>query len=154
MISDNFGMLLEELSQALKIEKLTPDSHNTCLVRFKNGISIQLEPDKDGTSLLIGTQFITVPPGRYRENVYYEALRANGLPPPRLGILAYSKQADALVMFERLPLKDLTGQKLSDFLQGFLTKALVWQESLTRGEIPTIENTYATARQGGGMFGL
>lgn len=154
MIIDNFGMLLQELATILKIDPLIPDSHNTCLVRFKEGVNVQLEPDKGGVNLLIGAQLGTVPPGRYREDIYREALRANGLPLPRVGTLAYSRQADALVLFELMPLKDLTGTKLADFLQSFLAKALIWQEALIKGEVPVIDSTYATGRRGGGMFGL
>jgi len=154
MIIDNFGILLQELATILKIEQLVPDGHNTCLVRFKEGVNIQLEPDKNGINLLVGAQLGTIPPGRYREDIYREALRANGLPPPRIGTLAYSRQADALVLFELIPLQDLTGAKLADFLQGFLAKALTWQNALAKGEVPVIETTDASNRRGGGMFGL
>lgn len=154
MIIDNFGILLEELSTVLKIDPLVPDSRNTCLVRFKEGVNIQLEPDKSGANLLIGAQLGTIPPGRYREDIYREALRTNGLPPPRVGTLAYSRQADALVLFELIPLQDLTGTKLADFLQSFRAKALTWQEALIKGEVPRVEHTLSTAQRGGGMFGL
>src|SRR5688572_26408203 len=105
MVADLYETLLEELGEILKI-KLKPD-HNTCLIEFKEGVSIQLELDKQAENLLIVCDLGEIAVGRYRENLLREALKANGLPPPRNGILACSHNGLNVCMFEMLPIKNL-----------------------------------------------
>jgi hypothetical protein len=151
MVTDVYSSLLQELGKLLKAE-LQPDANHSCLLQFPNKLSVQIELDRSGNNLLIGCNLATVPPGRYRENVFREALKSNGLPPPRHGDFAYSKQADVLVLVQLLPLKDINGDKIMDALTPFLEKAKLWQEAITHGDVPTaIQATYSGKS---GMFGL
>lgn len=154
MVSDAYEGLLQELSKILNVP-LHVDKNHSCKIKFKDGIVVQIELDKSRESLVIGTEIGEVPPGKYRENLFKEALRANGMPDPRNGTLAYSKQANKLVLFEIMPLKDLSGEKISTFLTPFMAKAKVWKEALSRGEVPIIQST-ATGKgsPGIGLFGL
>lgn len=152
MVTDMFGALLQELGRAIQNPKLHPDEHNTCLLKFKGGVKVHIEPNKEGTHLIIGTDLGTVAPGRYRENVFGEALKANGLPIPRFGTFAYSTQKDHLVLFEMLPLRELTGDKVADFLPRFLEKARVWREALAKNEVPVVATAYTSKPLG--LFGL
>lgn len=154
MISDLFTSLLDELSIPMKIKDLKPDSNNSCLIKFKTGVEIQLELDTSEEFLLIGTSFGPLRPGRYRENIFREALKANGMPAPRYGIFAYSKKADNLIMFDKLHLKDLTGMKIFDHIKPFTEKALVWKEALARGDIPSILSSSYASSSSGGIFGI
>ena len=91
MITDKFDNLIQELGTVLKI-KLKPDKNNACLLRFKNGMQIQLEADSRSEKLILASDLGQIPQGRFRENIFREALKANGLPPPRNGIFAYGKK--------------------------------------------------------------
>lgn len=153
MVTDAFGALLQEMGKALKIPKLEPDRNNSCLIKFPNGTELQLELDGSGFFLTIGCDLGSVSPGRYRENVFREALISNGLPHPRHGDFAYSRQSDHLVLFENLSIKDLNGEKIADEVKPFLEKASSWRESISRGEIPSHLPSLSTSR-GSGMFGL
>lgn len=157
MITDKFGNLLQELGQVLKAT-LKPDKHDACVLRFKNGIQVQLEADSRGEKVVIAADLGQVPQGRFRENVFREALKANGLPPPRNGIFAYGKKTESLVLCENLSLEELSGQKLADFLLHFTQKAELWKNSIARGEVPSFmgnELSFGqTAAQPGGLFGL
>lgn len=154
MITDTFGALLQELGKMLKIPHLQPDQNNSCLIKFNNGLSIQLELDKGGYFLLIGCDLGPVPPGRYRENVFREALMANGMPYPRYGDFSYSRKSDHLLLTSRLPIKDLNGEKIALELTPFIEKANNWQNSLSRGEIPSHIPSTLSSKGGSGMFGL
>jgi hypothetical protein len=140
MVTDFFGTLLQELSRAVQIPGLKPDANNSCLIRFRkqNDIRIQIELDSAGLMVVIGTDLGSVAPGRYRENIFTEALKANGLPSPRYGTFAYSRKTDHLLLFEKLPIRDLTGDKVADYLKLFIEKAKVWQEALARNEVPVV----------------
>lgn len=153
MITDLFGTLLQELSRALKIPTLQPDRNNSCLLRLNSGLIIQIELDRGGQSLIIGADLGAIPPGKYRENLFREALRANDLPHPLHGILCYSKKSDHLVLYQKIGLKDLTGEKIAAEITPFAEKAFKWSEALLHNDIPTVNQTF-TSQKPGGMFGL
>ena len=157
MITDKFDNLIQELGTALKI-KLKPDKNNACLLRFKNGMQIQLEADSRSEKLILASDLGQIPQGRYRENIFREALKANGLPPPRNGIFAYSKKNESLVLCDSISLEELTGTKLADYLHSFIQKGELWKNAITRGEVPSFmgnELSFGAAQsQPGGLFGL
>jgi hypothetical protein len=152
MVTDAFNLLLQDLGKLLKI-KLESDAHNSCLIRFPNKFTIQLELDRSGNFLLLGSDLAIVPPGRYRENVFREALKANGLPSPRNGDFAYSKQTDRLILSEKLLMTDLNGDKLLSTFTPFLEKARYWHDTIAHGDVPAALQVASTAK-GSGMFGL
>lgn len=154
MVKDMFGSLLEDLGKMIKIDQLEPDQHNSCLISFTNGVKVQLEIDHTRSLLIVGCDLGAIPPGRYRENLLREALKANGLPPPRNGNFAFSKKQDHLVMTEELPIKDINPDQIYQLLDPFLKKAKEWQEAITRGDVPTILPGAYRSGTKSGMFGL
>ncbi|NGX42083.1 MAG: hypothetical protein K940chlam7_00359 [Chlamydiae bacterium] len=155
MVTDLFDSLLQELGEAMEIEDLHADANNTCLIVFETSLEVYIEPHEKGDFLLICTDLGRVPPGRYREDVFREALKSNGLPYPRNGTFGYSEQSDHLLFFELLSLKELNGEKIATFLYPFMEKALVWKQSIEGGEVP-VADTMKTGRTTGpaGLFGL
>lgn len=156
MITDKFGNLLEELGKTLKVS-LKPDKHGDCLLRFKSGVSVQLECDSTGEKLHVVSDLGQIPQGRYRENVMREALKANGLPPPRQGVFAFGKKSESLILQDTLNFDELSGEKLAEFLQLFTQKAELWKNTITRGEVPSFmgnELSFGGLQQPGGLFGL
>jgi hypothetical protein len=156
MITDKFGNLLQELGKLLKT-KLEPDKNNACLLKFKSGVSVQMELDSRGENLILAADLGTLSQGRYRENVFREALKANGLPPPRNGIFAFGMKNESLVLCDKLSLEELSGQKLADFLLQFTQKAELWMNGIKRGEVPSFmgnELSFGAATLSGGLFGL
>lgn len=153
MVTDLFGTLLVELGQSLGIANLHSDDNNSCLIRLKSGLIIQLELDKSGDFLLIGADLGTVPPGKYRENLFKEALKANDQQPPLHGILSYSKKSDHMVLYQKLFIKDLNGEKIAAEITPFAEKAFIWSEAILHNDIPAINQSF-TYPKPGGMFGL
>lgn len=151
MVRDLFSTILAEIGEALKIPDLHPDQSNSCLINLASGVKIQIEIDKKGDSILIGSELGTIHQGRYRENVFREALKANGMPHPLHGIIAYSKNADKIVLFEKIPLKDYHIEKVIAMLPPFLEKAKTWRDALARGDVPIVSYTSSSSS---GMFGL
>jgi hypothetical protein len=156
MVGDKFSNLLEELGQIFKIS-LKPDKNSACALKFKNGIQVQIELDPRAENLLVISDLGQINQGRYRENVFREALKANGLPPPRNGIFAFGKKNESLVLYDTLVLEELSGQKLADFLQLFTQKAELWKNGIARGEVPSFlgnELSFGAKGAPSGMFGL
>ncbi|MBS4169081.1 CesT family type III secretion system chaperone [Parachlamydia sp. AcF125] len=154
MVSDLFDALLAEVGKELHIGDLYADRNHSCLIKFKEGVSIQIERDAPGERLIVGTSIGSIPPSKFRENVFREALKSNGLPEPRIGTFAYSKQSDQLILFGTLPMQDLTGEKIIAFLMPFKEKAILWKNAVERGDIPSILGASSFSSGGGGMFGL
>lgn len=155
MIQEIFGALLEELGQIMKM-KLAPDKHNSCLIRYPNGLTVQIDQDTAADEIIVVATIGTSPPGRYRESLFKEALKANGLPPPQPGAFAYSKKTDSLVLYGHISLKELTGQRLADYLTPLIQRAELWRNAIGRGEIPSYMGTELSFGRGGGsgLFGL
>jgi hypothetical protein len=150
MVKDQFEALLSEVGHALKIPELQPDRNNSCLIKMPLGIDIQMEMHPRSQEFVLGSDLGEVPMGRYRENIFTEALKANGMPYPQHGILAYSTKSGHMVLYEIFHTRDLTGQRIADEIPLFVEKAQMWKDALEKGELPAV----AGMRTSMGMFGL
>ena len=155
MVMNVIDELLNELGKTIEVEDLKLDSNNTCLIKFETGLEVHIEPYESDDFLLICTDFGTITAGRYREDVFLEALKANGLHHPRWGTFACSNQSDHFLLFELLPIKDLNGEKIANFLYSFMDKANYWKNNIDEGRVPVAETmTTSSAKTPGGLFGL
>lgn len=119
---------------------LHPDSHQSCLIHFTRfNINVQIDLDSSGDQILIGCELGDVPLGAFRERVFLQALRVNGLTDGPRGTLAFSEKKNQLILFYYLSLSTTSGVKLYNFLKIFTEHAQAWRVALERGELPTIE---------------
>ena len=153
MVAGVLGQILQEIGAKLNLPNLTPDQHDTCLIKFENGIKIQIELDDSNQYLMLGSVLGSVPLGRYRIDLLEAALKANGLPPPHHGLLAFSKKTDHLLLFAKFHVRGLRGDEVSDEIPYFLEKAKVWSEALSRSEVPFIQEVRSTSMTSN-VFGL
>lgn len=136
MFTDQFSAILKELEPFFKCS-LSPDRNNSCLIRLNSGIKLQLEMDRLGESLLIACRIGVLPHGRFRENFFREALKSNGLDLSG-GIFGFSKKSEQLILFAKIPVKEINYDKLVAILSPLILKANHWVEAFNRGEIPTV----------------
>lgn len=141
--------LLDELGKALQSPGLHLDQNNTCLIEMR-GVRINIE-EKSSEYLLLGVDLGVLPPGRYRENIFREALKSNGLPFPRYGSFGFSKRSEKLILFETMRLNELSAEKIVNFLNPFIEKAKLWKDAIARGDVP-LATTSTSGNKG--MFGL
>lgn len=134
---DIFEQLLEELSKEMHLP-LKSDEHNTCLIRLKDSLDVQIELDRAQENLIIGIFLGELPAGKYRENILKEALKANSEPPPSIGVFAFSEKKHALVLFETRRIEDVNGAKAHEIMLELYAMALPWKEALSRGDVPYI----------------
>lgn len=154
MVTDLLGAILQEVARALKIPDLHPDGNHSCRIKLQDGMEVQIELDRGANFLVVGTELGEMPPGKFRENLFREALKANAMPPPINGTLAYSKATNQLVLFEKIPVRSATGELVASIIPLFVEKAKVWSEALKRGELPVITQAFTSDKHGSGMFGL
>lgn len=152
MASNKLVAILQDLGRStmIPIRDLAPDRNNSCLISLPGGVEIQLESDREDKNLMIGCKLSEVPLGRYKENLFREALKANGQQ-DGYGSFGYIPRTNQLVLFDMLSYNDLSGEKVADFLEKFLEKAMTWRTAINNGEIPSLVFSH---RSGSGMFGL
>ena len=142
--------ILDEIGESIGVS-LQANDNNTCYVSIPGGCDIQMEILEDGENFLLIAEIGSIPLGKYREDIFKESLRFNGMPQPQVGFFAYSETDDTLNLLEIFPLKGLTGNRVSEIIPAFTNKAMVWKEAIQRGEIPqmTAETLSAAASQAG-----
>ncbi|MFZ0565477.1 MAG: CesT family type III secretion system chaperone [Chlamydiales bacterium] len=134
-----FEDLIKDLGSLMDLP-LKPDNNQSCLMNFYEiGVSVQIDLDTNADKILIGSLLGALSAGPYRERIFKQALRVNGLSTSPRGTLAYSTKNDTLVLFQFLPLAYIDGKKLFNFLQLFIEHARAWIEAIKQGDIPPIE---------------
>lgn len=152
-MDNSYSLLIAELGKLIQIP-LTVDSTNTCSINFpKDKLEIQIEQDMANDTLIIAATIIKLPPGRFRQNIFEQALKANNLDTPRGGILAYVPRSDELVIFQRFTMKDLKADRLAGEMVPFKEKLKKWRDSIENNEIPLLMNAVIKSPSSG-MFGL
>jgi hypothetical protein len=129
--------LFEELLQSVgKIFHLSLhiDRFNACSIQVHENLTIQLQLDPSQENLWIFSKLLEIPPGKFRENVLREALKANGLPDPRTAVLGYIASSNHLALFQKYPLSILNAEALAGFLGAFLEMATAWQHAIATGQ--------------------
>lgn len=143
--------VLEELGEKLGIPKLHIQENNTCLIKLENNVLIQVESDKNEGYLIVGSTIATLPPGRYKEDLFETALRTNATN-DRIGIFAYSRQADTLILYDRIWVLSMNGSALSDYIKAFAAKVKLWQDAISHNDMPPVSGQASPSNKG--IFGL
>ncbi len=147
---DQFEELLNELGAELETT-LHPDKKGACKLKINETFHIQIECDAHQENLLVATFICDIPPGKYRENILKDALKANGAFPTN-GTLAYSDRNNKLVLFSYFRMASLTGKKLAEFLAAFVDKANNWRIGVETGH--TSHLVSIPTKPTSGMFGM
>jgi hypothetical protein len=130
-VNDRFEELLKELGDALGVP-LHPDKRRVCKLHINQELHVQIECDLAKGEVLLGCFACEIPPGKYRENILKEALKANHHF-PRTAVLAYSAKNNQLALFHTLSLHQLSGKTLADQLERFVEMAHAWKISIEQG---------------------
>jgi len=120
---------------------LNPNKNGTCIIPLPGDGNLMFELDGREEHLIVVSILGTVTPGRYRESLFKEALKANGLPYPREGTIAYSSKTEHLLLFEKMHLPGLTGGMVVTYLPKFLEKADLWRQAVSTGAVPSVVDT-------------
>jgi hypothetical protein len=151
MVSDILGMILKDLESYFKCP-LKPDANHSCLVKLPSGVKIQIELDRREENLVIGCNLGTLPAGSFKNNILRQALKANGLPPPLYGILAFTR-SETLILFARVPINHINMDQLTTLLNKFIEKAQTWSTALAQGNIPELP-LFENQQSRPNLFGL
>ncbi len=127
-----FEELLGALGKVFDLN-LRIDRSNACSIQLRS-LVLQLQLDVSQENLWIFSKLIEVPPGRFRENVLKEALKANSLPDPRVGAFGYVAASNHLALFQNYPLTVLNGDRLAGLIGAFIEMAEGWRKAVASGQ--------------------
>ena len=131
---DKFLLLLDDLGTLIGIP-FHVNAKGLCQININNQLHVQISNESDKDRILVATFISDVPPGKFKENIFLEALKANQ-PFPRLGTFAYSEKNNQLAFFSHVYYRNLNGDTLADFLEKFIEKALSWKIGIETGHLP------------------
>lgn len=130
---DAFEELLSRLGKILNLS-LHLDKHHACSIRIHEKLTVQLQLDVSQEHLVLFSKVIEIPPGKFREEVLKEALKANGQKDPRIGTFSYLAKTNHLVLFQRYPLFLLNPERLANLFGAFYEYVDLWQEAIEKGQ--------------------
>lgn len=128
----SFHDLIHQLGEFIG-EELTVDQNQACFLEINEQLKVQMELDPPGEKILLMSQIIELPPGKFRETVLKDALKANFLAEEKEGTLAYLERQNTLVLFQELYTHSITMQILYDRLIKFIERAIKWATSIEAG---------------------
>lgn len=131
-MTDQFEILLKELGEIFHLS-LHTDKSSACSLSIGPELTIQLQLDASQEKFFFFSKLIPLPPGKFRENVLCEALKANAAPDPLPGCLAYLAATNHLVLFQSYPLFILNGERLAGLFGSFLELAESWRRAIELG---------------------
>ncbi len=132
---DRFQEILNQLSTIIHVP-LYLEKKRAVRFSIDQALHIQLEEEEAKQRILIAAFVAEIPPGKFRENLLREGLKANAIF-PRTGTFAYAERNNQLALFDYMYFEYLTGEKFADRLALFIEKALLWRKNLEKGSLPT-----------------
>lgn len=141
--------VLQQLGEKLDLE-IIPNLHGIARLMINEKLEVQFEVDVNGESLLIASFVSELPPGRFRERVLHDALKANHLIEENLGTLSYLGAENSLILTLNVPMHGLNGEDLYELLSIFVARATAWQSAIDNGH-PSPPDTNEVPKGDGGL---
>lgn len=133
-----FEMMIEGLGKHLGIP-MEAEPNQTCSLLIDEKITLLLEMDKNEENLRMVSFFCLLPPGKFREKVLTEALKANDLKEEK-GSLGFCDSTNEIALYDTVPLKDLDLVKLENQLAKWIERIFLWKEAIESGHTPFRQN--------------
>ncbi len=133
-MTDLFETILSQLAEKLHVS-LRVDRHGACAFKINQKFLVQLQLDSSREQLLAVAFVYTIAPGRFCENVFCEALKANNLPDPRAGIFGYLAATSQLTLHQIYPVLEIGEETLALYVANLIDYATLWHDSLEQGRL-------------------
>jgi hypothetical protein len=131
-----FEELIQQLGATLGVP-LHIDAHGACCLQVNEKIAVQIEPESRGENVVIAAFISHLNPGKYREEVLKEALKANAhfIRTGNIGaILSFCGHRNQLACHTYVPANDITTEKLLTSLTYLTETAISWLDALQSGQ--------------------
>ncbi len=128
----NFHDLIHELGEFIG-EDLKVDLNQSCCIEVNQILKIQIELDPPGEIILLMAKVIELPPGKFRENILRDALKANFLAEEKEGVLSYLERQNTLVLCQNLYTHSISRDILYAHLMQFIERSSKWLAAIEAG---------------------
>ncbi len=150
----NFFDLIHELGEFLG-EELKADPNQSITLGINETLKVQIELDPTGEKILLSSMITELPPGKFRENILKDGLKANFLAEDKIGILSYLEKENTLVLFHYLESHAITKEILHGALMLFIERATKWLSAIEAGRSsPEMGEIPEGTEKKGAMFGF
>lgn len=149
----SFEELMEGLSEKVNRD-LQIDKNGRVVLRIKDQINIQFEVDKTREEILIAAFVEELPPGKFREHILRDALKANSLYPEKHSILSYMQKENYLMIHQKFSMDQVTFEKFYESIQNISLRAFSWYEAIDNGRSCPDEEITTTESSKGSIFGI
>ena len=146
--------LLEELGIAFDMGKIEPTREGLCKLVIHEKLDFYIEPSGVPGSILVFTEVGIIPDSPYRRELFEAALRWNGGPPPKFGVLGFSPRENSLVLSARLEFEGLNGERLHDYILEMAVTGMSWHDAIEKGSLPTEIHMGSSPKKDSSPFGL
>lgn len=147
----NFQELIQYISEQFQLD-LKPEANDSCSIKVDDKIIVQLELDAANQRLMLMTYISEIPPGKFRENVLYEALKANHLP-TRIGTLGFLQESGELTFHHFFSTQISKYELVAQYLTEMIYVCMQWKEAISVGKAGP-ETTRSTGNTNTNPFGL
>lgn len=127
-----YNDLIFDLSNRLN-RKLKPDKNNCVTLLIEQKVTVQIETDRNEEFLIIGAFIAELPPGKFREHILRDALKANSLYKNTSQVLSYMKNENHLIIHKKMLLEAISSDNLFKEIKNISSRAKKWLESLDNG---------------------
>lgn len=135
----SFTDLMSDLGELLDTE-IIPDLNLSCCLVINESLKVQLEMSSTGEEILIGSFIVELPPGRFREEVLKDALKANYKSDVNPGVLSYVKNHNALTLFQSIQAHGISADIIYKYLSLFAERAKGWKDAINNGKTHPIDS--------------
>lgn len=150
----NFPDLIFELGEYIG-EELKVETNNACCLEINETLKVQIELDAPLERILFISLITELPPGKFRENILKDGLKANFLAEEKIGTLSYVERENCLVLFHYLYNLSITKEILHETLIKFIERATAWHKAIETGRSsPDSGEIPQTFEKKGTMFGF
>lgn len=127
-----FEQIIQELG-LLFGEEFHSYQNQVCTIEIDETVKVQIELHPLGDFLQVSAFVSELPPGKFREEILKNGLKANSLVGKNSSILAYTSKSNQLVLFQNIPTEGVTGDKLYERLTPFVKRVKAWKEAIDAG---------------------
>jgi hypothetical protein len=149
----NFYDLIKELGDLLG-EEIEPENNQACNLRINQKVKVQIEVSNNEESLMLISLISELPPGKFRETVLKDILKANFFAEEKVGILSYTLKENSLVLFQTINTHALDAEELKNHLQKFSQRAINWYDSIESGALAPDNEIPESTEKKGNSFGI
>lgn len=131
-MKEPFAEFLQELGHALGME-LFVDVRGACSVRMQGHLHIQMQPGPERDELWMVAEIAELPPGRFREEVLREALKANHAFRDMPFSFSYVDAKNRLLLSTHSPFDKIDGTRAALLLSVLSDTAETWKRAVAGG---------------------